>query len=65
MNRSKAGGDLVLLQALVLFMSKSWYSHANKSLNMIIYILTTMSVTKQGHCKPSFHSKARALSTQL
>ena len=36
--RSEAGGDLVLLQTVLLFMCKSWYSHVNKPVNMIIYI---------------------------
>ena len=27
LNRSEAGGDLVLLQTFLLFMCKSWYSH--------------------------------------
>jgi len=38
LNRSKAGGDRVFLQTLLLFTCKSWYSHANKPVNMIIYI---------------------------
>ena len=38
-NRSEAGSDLVLLQTFLLFMCKSQYSHANKSVNMIIYIV--------------------------
>ena len=38
LNRSEADGDLVLLQTFLLFMCKSWYSHANKPVNMIIYI---------------------------
>ena len=38
LNRSEAGGDLVLLQIFLLFMCKSWYFHANKQVNMIIYI---------------------------
>ena len=38
LNRRKAGGDLVLLQTCLLFKCKSWYSHANKSVNMTIYI---------------------------
>ena len=33
LNRSEAGGDLVLLQTFLLFMCKSWYSHANKPVN--------------------------------
>ena len=37
LNRSEAGGDLVFLQTLLLFTCKSWYSHANKPVNMIIY----------------------------
>ena len=37
LNGSEAGGDLVFLQILVLFTCKSWYSHANKPVNMIIY----------------------------
>ena len=41
LNRSEAGGDLVLLQTFLLFMCKSWYSHANKPVNMIIYITDT------------------------
>ena len=41
LNRSEAGGDLVLLQAFLLYMCKSWYSHANKPVNMIIYIWKT------------------------
>ena len=62
LNRSEAGGDLVLLQAFLLYMCKSWYSHANKPVNMIIYIWKTRRfVTKQGHRQ----SKARELSTQL
>ena len=66
LNRSEAGGDLVLLQTFLLFMCKSWYSHANKPVNMVIYMWKTRRfVTKQGHCHPCFYSKARALSTQL
>ena len=38
LNRREAGGDLVLLQTCLLFKCKSWYSHANKPVNMIIYI---------------------------
>ena len=38
LNRSEAGGNLVFLQTLLLFTCKSWYSHANKPVNMIIYI---------------------------
>ena len=39
LSRSEAGGDLVLLQTFMLLMcNKSWYSHANKPVNMIIYI---------------------------
>ena len=38
LNRGEAGGDLVLLQTCLLFKCESWYSHANKSVNMIIYI---------------------------
>ena len=38
LNRGEARGDLVLLQAFLLFKCKSWYSHANKPVNMIIYI---------------------------
>ena len=37
LNGSEAGGDLVFLQILLLFTCKSWYSHANKPVNMIIY----------------------------
>ena len=50
----------------ILYMCKSWYSHANKPANMIIHIWKTRRfVTKQGYCQPLFYSKARALSTQL
>ena len=50
LNRSEAGGDLVLLQIFLLFMCKSWYFHANKQVNMIINIWKTRRfVTKQGH----------------
>ena len=38
LNRSEAGGNLVFLQTLLLFTYKLWYSHANKPVNMIIYI---------------------------
>ena len=38
LNRSEAGSDLVLLQTVLLFMCKSWYSHVTKPVNMIIYI---------------------------
>ena len=66
LNRSEAGRDLVLLKTFLLFICKSWYSHANKLVNMIIYIWKTRRfVTKQGRCQPRFYSKARALSTQL
>ena len=66
LNISAAGGDLVLSHTLLLFTSKSWYSHANNPVNMIIYIWKTRRfVTKQGHRHPRFYSKARALSTQL
>ena len=34
LNRSKAGGDLVLLRTFLLFMSNWWYSHANKLVNI-------------------------------
>ena len=44
LNRSKDGGDLVLLQTFLLFMCKAWYSHANKPGNMIIYICVTATV---------------------
>ena len=54
LNRSEAGGDLVLLQTFLLLMcNKSWYSHANKPVNMIIYIWKARRfVTKQGHRQP-------------
>ena len=65
LNRGEAGGDFVFLQTLLLFTSKSWYSHANKPVNMITYIRKTRFVTEQGHRQPRFNSKARALSTQL
>ena len=53
LNRSEAGGDLVLLQTFLLFMSKSWYSNANKPVNMIIYDWKTRSfVIKEGRCQP-------------
>ena len=57
LNRSEAGGDLVLLQTfLLIFMCKSWYSHANKPVNMIVYIWKTRRfVTKQGHRQPRFY----------
>ena len=58
LNRSEAGGDLVLLQIfLFIFMCKSWYSPANKPVNMIVFnILKTRSfVTKQGHRQPRFY----------
>ena len=66
LNRSEAGGDLVLLQTFLLFMCKAWHSHANKPVNMIIYMWKTRRfVTKQGcHCHPCFYSKASVLSTQ-
>ena len=38
LNRSEAGGDLVLLKTFLLFIGKSWYSHATKPVNMIIHI---------------------------
>ena len=41
LNRSEAGRDLVLLKTFLLFICKSWYSHANKPVNMIIYIWKT------------------------
>ena len=41
LTRSEAGSDLVFLQTFLLFMCKSWYSHANKPVNMIIYIWKT------------------------
>ena len=66
LNRSKAGGDLVFLQTLLLFMCKSWHFHANKPVNMIIYIWKTRRfVTKPGQHQPRFYSKVRALSIQL
>ena len=37
LNGSEACGALVFLQILLLFTCKSWYSHANKPVNMIIY----------------------------
>ena len=49
LNRSEAGGDLVLLQTFLLFISKSWYSHANKALNMIIYVWSLASIQRPGH----------------
>ena len=56
--RSEAGGDLVLLQTFPRFMCKSWYSHANKPVNMIIYIWKTRRFeTKQGHRHPHFYFK--------
>ena len=39
LKRSEAGGVFVLLQTFLLFMCKSWYSHANKHVNMVIYII--------------------------
>ena len=42
LNGSEAGRDLVLLQTFSFFMCKSWYSHANKPVNMIIYIWKTL-----------------------
>ena len=65
LNISEAGSDLVLLQTFLLFTCKSWYSSANKPVNMIICIWKTRFVTKQGDREPRFYSKARALSTQL
>ena len=66
LNRSEAGGDLVLLQTFLLFTCKSWYFHANRLVNMIIYIWkTTRFVTKQSHRHPRFYSKARALNSGL
>ena len=46
LNRSEDGGalasdsgvGLVLFQTFLLYICKSWYSHANKPVNMIIYI---------------------------
>ena len=38
LNRSEAGGDLVLLQIFLLFICKPWYSHAKNPVNIIIYI---------------------------
>ena len=65
LNWSEAGADLVLLQTFLLFMCKSWYSHAYKPVNMIIYKWKTRRfVTKQGHRQPRVYSKARVLSTQ-
>ena len=37
LNRSEASSDFVLLQTFLLFMCKSWYSHAGKQVNTIIY----------------------------
>jgi len=36
LNRSEAGGDLVLLQTFLLLMFKSSYPYANKPMNVII-----------------------------
>ena len=64
LNRSKAGGDLVLLQTFFLFKCKSWCSYANKPINMISYVWKTRRfVTKQSQ-RSKVYSKARALSTQ-
>ena len=50
LNSGEAGGDLVLLQTFLLFMCKSWYSHANKPVNVIIYILFSLaSIQRPGH----------------
>ena len=38
LNRSEAGRDLVLLKTFLLFMCKSWYSHATEPVNTIIHI---------------------------
>lgn len=41
-------------------------SHANRPVNRIIYFEKQEGfLTKQGHHQPCFHSKAKALSTQL
>ena len=64
LNRSQAGGDLVLLQTFFLFKCESWYSYANYPVNMISYVWKTRRfVTKQGQ-RSKVYSKARALSTQ-
>ena len=66
LNRSEADGEHFWLQTFLLFMCKLWYSRADKSVNMIIYIRKTRRiVTKQGHRQPRFYSKAGALSAQL
>ena len=67
LNRCEAGGDPVLLQTCLLFKCKSWYSHANKPVNMtiILHLKNKKVCSKQGHCQPRVYSKARALSTQL
>ena len=58
LNRSEAGGNLVLLQTFLLFMCKSWYSYANNPVNMIIYIWKTRRfVARQGHCQPCFYQR--------
>ena len=36
LNRGEAGGDTVLLQTFLLSTCKSWYSHANKPVNMVL-----------------------------
>ena len=53
LNGSKAGRDVVLLQTLSFFMCKSWYSHANKPVNMIIYIWKTLKVCKKTRSPPA------------
>ena len=58
LNRSEAGGNLVLLQTFLLFMCKLWYSYANNPVNMIIYIWKTRRfVARQGHCQPCFYQR--------
>ena len=64
---SEDDGDLVLIQTFLLYY-----------VNQVILILTSISesrtisitkqrkfVSKQGHCQPHIHSKARVLSPQL
>lgn len=38
LNRNKAGGDLLMLQTLYLFLCKLCYSYAYKPVNIIIYM---------------------------
>ena len=54
---------LFLLQTFLFFMCKSWYSHANKSLNMIMKNKKVRNKTRSP--RTSLLLKSRALITQL